>query len=293
MKRLTMRAQAGVSLAGIGVLLVVLSITMLFLGMRPAFALADPTNEDKSLICHSLDGPPDASDGLSVNNSALQTAHLDAGHTFDIIEGVFSVSLGRIAVAADIATIIATPTTLPNGKDGVVYTIIWLCGDSTGSTTTTSSTTTTTTSTSTTTTSTTTTTTTSTTTTTTTIPETTTTTEPPTTTTTSTTTTTTTVPETTTTTFGGPTTTTTTVGTTTTTVGATTTTTNGGTTSSTKPDGTTTTIGGPCDPNSDPDCLPNTGAGALMWVMLSGLGLLFFGTGVLMVADERRKAMFA
>lgn len=73
---------------------------------------------------------------------------------------------------------------------------------------------------------------------------------------------------TTTTTIGGPSTTTTTLGTTTT-AGA-----------------TTTTVGGPCDPN-DPDCLPNTGAGSLLLILAGGLGLLFVGVGILMVADDR------
>jgi hypothetical protein len=58
------------------------------------------------------------------------------------------------------------------------------------------------------------------------------------------------------------------------------------------PSTTTTTIGGPCDP-SDPDCLPNTGGGRnLLWLLLGGLGLLFLGVGVLMVADERRRRLF-
>jgi hypothetical protein len=95
------------------------------------------------------------------------------------------------------------------------------------------------------------------------------------------TTTTSTVPDTTTTTtVGGPTTTvadtttTTVVGGPTTTVADTTTTTVGGT---------TTTVLGPEDPE-----LPNNGPGQLLAIFLGGLGLLFMGSGSLVIASERR-----
>ncbi len=55
---------------------------------------------------------------------------------------------------------------------------------------------------------------------------------------------------------------------------------------------TTTSIGGPCDPN-DPDCLPNTGAGSLLGILGSGLGLLFLGVGIIMISDERRRTQIA
>jgi len=198
----TIRVRSGFTLAGMGVLLVAFSMAMLFIGMRPAIALDDPTNSNKELLCHNLNGPPSPSDGISVDKSAVVTAHPDAGHNFDIIEGQFSDALGRIAVAADIAII------GPGGS------ITWVCG---------------------------------------------------------TVVTTTTVAES----------TTTTVAETTTTVGG--------------PSTTTTTVGGPCNP-AETECLPNTGVGGggLVFVLLTGLGLLFLGVGALMVSDARhRKATAA
>jgi hypothetical protein len=114
-----------------------------------------------------------------------------------------------------------------------------------------------------------------------------------TTTTTSTSTTTTTVPDTTTTTVAdtttttvADTTTTTVADTTTTTVADTTTTTVGGPeepTTTTSGGGTTTTVLGPDDPE-----LPNNGPGQLLAIFLGGLGLLFMGSGSLVIASERR-----
>jgi hypothetical protein len=137
------------------------------------------------------------------------------------------------------------------------------------------------------------TTTTSTSTTTTTVPDTTTTTVADTTTTTVADTTTTTVADTTTTTVAdtttttvADTTTTTVADTTTTTVADTTTTTVGGPeepTTTTSGGGTTTTVLGPDDPE-----LPNNGPGQLLAIFLGGLGLLFMGSGSLVIASERR-----
>jgi hypothetical protein len=114
-----------------------------------------------------------------------------------------------------------------------------------------------------------------------------------TTTTTSTSTTTTTVADTTTTTVAD---------TTTTTVADTTTTTVADTTTTTVADTTTTTVGGPEEPTTtttgggttttvlgpdDPE-LPNNGPGQLLAIFLGGLGLLFMGSGSLVIASERR-----
>ena len=189
MSGLTIRARSGLTLTGMGVLLVAFSMAMLFIGMRPAVALDDPTNPDKELLCHNLNGPPSPSDGISVSKEAVDTAHPDAGHNFDIIEGQFSDALGRVATADDVAII---------GPDG---SITWVCG---------------------------------------------------------------------------------TTATTTTTVAGTTTTVGG-------PSSTTTVVGGPCAP-TEPECLPNTGSGSnLVFVLLSGVGLVVLGVGALMVSDERRR----
>jgi hypothetical protein len=86
-------------------------------------------------------------------------------------------------------------------------------------------------------------------------------------------TTTTTVADTTTTTVGGP--------------GEPTTTTSGDTTTTTF-GGTTTSVLGPEDPE-----LPNNGAGELLAVFLGGLGLLFMGSGSLVIASERKRLIGA
>jgi LPXTG-motif cell wall-anchored protein len=40
--------------------------------------------------------------------------------------------------------------------------------------------------------------------------------------------------------------------------------------------------------------LPNTGGSSnLMWILLAGLGMLFFGVGFLVLADEKRSALAA
>ncbi|HSM02257.1 MAG TPA: hypothetical protein VK960_07475 [Acidimicrobiia bacterium] len=122
-------------------------------------------------------------------------------------------------------------------------------------------------------------------------PPTTTTTAPTTTTSTTTSTTTT---STTTTTVAGPTTTTTSTSTTTTTVPDTTTTSVvAGPTTTTTLAQTTTTVAGPCDP-AEEDCLPNTGGtGNMIAVLLAGIGLLLLGSGLIVLADERRRVMVA
>ena len=82
--------------------------------------------------------------------------------------------------------------------------------------------------------------------------------------------------------------TTTTSGEVTTTVGGPGTTTTAGDITTTTGGATTTTVAGPCDPQ-DPECLPNNGAGDLLAFLLGGLGLLFMGSGSLVVASERRR----
>ncbi|MDP2623632.1 MAG: hypothetical protein Q8Q29_07545 [Actinomycetota bacterium] len=88
-------------------------------------------------------------------------------------------------------------------------------------------------------------------------------------------------------------TTTTVADTTTTTVVGGPTTTVADTTTTTVADTTTTTVGGPEEPTTtvlgpdDPE-LPNNGPGQLLAIFLGGLGLLFMGSGSLVIASERR-----
>jgi hypothetical protein len=52
-------------------------------------------------------------------------------------------------------------------------------------------------------------------------------------------------------------------------------------------------VGGPCDPNTE-TCLPNTGGGGnLVGIALGGFGALFLGTGLMVVANDRRRNVFA
>ena len=299
--RLTTRAQAGFGLAGIGALLLAFSMLTLMFAIPVASAHGGFPHGDQNCDVFGAEsadggfkvninsavvpptGAPDAANITGVTWSitddpaypVVDTAVSSTGYWFNYSITTVAYALYGIYVkngASNPGDQVALNTSInpgsieiPSGNSHIV-----LCFDATGieDTTTTSQ---------------------ATTTTTTTLGTTTTTTLG---------TTTTTTLGTTTTTIGGPTTTTTTIAdTTTTTAGTTTTTIGGPTTTTTIPPATTTTggtttttLGGPCDPN-DPECLPNTGAGSLVFVLLSGLGLLFLGVGILMVADERRRVV--
>jgi LPXTG-motif cell wall-anchored protein len=116
------RREAGLSLTIVGVLMLVTTLGSI-VHPSPAWGLTDPDHSNKELLCHSVGG--EDFQRLSVNKSSVEQAHPSDSHVYDIVEGRYSNSLGRIAVAADIATILG---------DG---TIVWLCGDSTATTTTT------------------------------------------------------------------------------------------------------------------------------------------------------------
>ena len=310
--RLTTRTQAGFSLAGIGALLLSFSMFMMMFVIPVASAHGGFPHGDQNCDVSPLEderadggfkvninsavvppvGTPDLANIAGVTwsitdeplHTIVDTAGSSTGYWFNYEITTLAYALYGIHIkngasnpgdqTAFFSTINPGSIEIPSGNSHMV-----LCFDGTGvidTTTTTGATTTTTLGT-----------------TTTTVAE----------------TTTTTVPETTTTTIGGPTTTTTTIAdtttttvadTTTTTAGTTTTTIGGPTTTTTIPAistttttaGTTTTVGGPCDP-AEPECLPNTGAGSLVFVLLSGLGLLFLGVGIMMVADERRRVIAA
>jgi LPXTG-motif cell wall-anchored protein len=123
----TRRGGVGTALIAVGALLVAVAM-ILIIPANSALALDDPNNPNKELICHNLNGPTQPSDGISVAKASLSVAHPDAGHQFDIIEGQYSETLGRVAVASDIAIIL---------EDG---TIVWVCGGTPPTTTTTTTT---------------------------------------------------------------------------------------------------------------------------------------------------------